>query len=108
MLQEDNELYVCVKPTELEARKYMRNNFGVRYNQLGEASSVRKPGHMFGWDIMPRLMSAGIWKDVKLEIISATYFNSVYWVTKEVYPDVKKANMKSTKSGYQYFLLNFN
>jgi beta-mannosidase len=93
LLKEKNTLHVHIKSSELEARKYLRNNFGVRYDQLGEASSMRKAPHMFGWDIMPRLMSAGIWRDVKLEIIPATYFSSVYWVTKEVYPDVKKANM---------------
>jgi len=93
LLQENNELFVNIKATVLEARKHLRNNFGVRGNQLAEAVSIRKPGHMFGWDIMPRLISAGIWKDVKLEIIPATYFNSVYWVTKNVYPDEKKANM---------------
>jgi beta-mannosidase len=93
LLEKENELFVNIKSTELETRKYFRNNFGVRYDQLGEAASVRKAPHMFGWDIMPRLMSAGIWRDVKLEIIPSTYFNSVYWVTKEVYPDVKKANM---------------
>jgi beta-mannosidase len=93
ILKDKNELYVHIKSTELEARNQLRNNFGVRYDQLGEASAIRKAPHMFGWDIMPRLMSAGIWKDVKLEIIPPTYFSSVYWVTKEVYPDVKKANM---------------
>ena len=93
ILQEKNELYVNIKSTELEARNYLRNNFGMRYDQLGQAASVRKAPHMFGWDIMPRLMSAGIWKDVKLEIIPPTYFSSVYWVTKAVYPDAKKANL---------------
>ena len=93
ILQKRNKLYVHIKSTELEARNQLRNNFGVRYDQLGEASAIRKAPHMFGWDIMPRLMSAGIWKDVKLEIIPKTYFSSVYWVTKEVYPDAKKANM---------------
>ncbi len=93
LLQENNELFVYIKSTVLEARKHLRNNFGIRDNQLAEAVSIRKPGHMFGWDIMPRFISAGIWKDVKLEIIPATYFSSVYWVTKNVYPDVKKANL---------------
>jgi beta-mannosidase len=93
LLRSSNELYVQIYSTELEAREYMRNNLGVRYDQLGEAVSIRKAPHMFGWDIMPRLLSAGIWRDVKLEIIPPTHFTSVYWVTKEVYPDVKKANM---------------
>ncbi len=93
LLEEKNTLHVHIKSTELEARKYLRNNFGIRSDQLGEAVSIRKAPHMFGWDIMPRLLSAGIWRDVKLEIIPETYFASVYWVTKEVYPDAKKANL---------------
>ena len=93
LLKENNSLLVHIRSTELEARKYLRNNFGVRYDQLGQAVSIRKAPHMFGWDIMPRLLSAGIWRDVKLEIVPLTHFTSVYWVTKEVYPDVKKANM---------------
>lgn len=93
VLEKRNKLYVHIKSTELEARNQLRNNFGVRYDQLGQASAIRKAPHMFGWDIMPRMMSAGLWKDVKLEIVPATHFSSVYWVTKDVYPDVKKANM---------------
>lgn len=93
VLEKRNKLYVHIKSTELEARNQLRNNFGVRYDQLGQASAIRKAPHMFGWDIMPRLISAGIWKDVKLEIIPTTYFSSVYWVTKDVYPDAKKANL---------------
>ncbi len=93
IMKDKNELYIHIKSTELEARNQLRNNFGMRYDQLGEASAMRKAPHMFGWDIMPRLISAGIWKDVKLEIIPSTYFSSVYWVTKSVYPDAKKANL---------------
>jgi beta-mannosidase len=93
VLKDKNTLYVHIKSTELEARNHLRNNFGVRYDQLGEAAAIRKAPHMFGWDIMPRIMSAGIWKDVKLEIIPETYFSSVYWVTKGVDVDLKKASM---------------
>ncbi|MFT6841744.1 MAG: beta-mannosidase [Mariniflexile sp.] len=93
LLKDKNTLYVHIKSTELEARNHLRNNFGVRYDQLGEAAAIRKAPHMFGWDIMPRIMSAGIWKDVKLEIIPETYFSSVYWVTKGVDVDLKKASM---------------
>lgn len=31
-----------------------------------ESLTLRKPAHAFGWDIMPRAMSAGLWKDVYL------------------------------------------
>lgn len=93
LLKKNNELYIQILSTELEARKYIRNHFGVRSDHWGEAVSIRKAPHMFGWDIMPRLLSGGIWRDVKLEIIEPTYFTSVYWVTKDVDPEARKADM---------------
>ncbi len=84
LLERENELYICIYSTVLEARTYMRNNFGVRYDALSEAVSIRKAPHMFGWDILPRLISAGLWRDVKMEIIPPVYWKSVYWVTKDV------------------------
>lgn len=92
-LEDRNELYVCIHSTVLEARKHMRNNFGVRYDALAEAVSVRKAPHMFGWDILPRLVSAGLWRDVNLEIIPPTHWRSVYWVTKNVDVKNRKASM---------------
>ncbi len=35
-----------------------------------ELSLLRMPPHSFGWDIMPRLLSAGLWRSVSL--ISST------------------------------------
>lgn len=93
MLREKNQLYICLYSTVLEARKHMRNNFGVRYDALAEAVSIRKAPHMFGWDILPRLVSAGLWRDVNLEIIPPTYWKSVYWVTKDVDVKNRKASM---------------
>jgi beta-mannosidase len=93
ILREKNQLYICIHSTVLEARKNMRNNFGVRYDALAEAVSIRKAPHMFGWDILPRLVSAGLWKDVNLEIIPPTHWKSVYWVTRDVEVKNRKANM---------------
>ena len=93
LLGEMNELYICIHSTVLEARKHLRNNFGVRYDALAEAVSIRKAPHMFGWDILPRLVSAGLWRDVKLEIIPTTHWKSVYWVTRDVDVKNRKANL---------------
>jgi beta-mannosidase len=84
LIREQNDLYICIYSTVLEARKHLRSNFGVRYDALAEAVSIRKAPHMFGWDILPRLVSAGIWRDVSLEVIGPDYWKSVYWVTKNV------------------------
>ncbi|MBQ5810788.1 MAG: hypothetical protein IIW23_04325, partial [Clostridia bacterium] len=61
-----NEIFVHIKPAVVEAQKYDYNpliNAGpTAYEQL----YVRKPAHMFGWDILPRYVSAGIWKPVDI------------------------------------------
>ncbi len=93
LLENENVLYVCIFSPVLEGRKYPREHFGVRYDALAEAVNIRKAAHMYGWDILPRLISAGLWKDVHLEIIPPTQFRSVYWVTKCVDPEKKTASM---------------
>lgn len=39
---------------------------------------LRKPPHSFGWDIMPRAVTAGIWRDVRLEIRDRIYFEQAF------------------------------
>ncbi len=46
--------------------------------------SIRKAAHGFGWEIMPRAVSAGLWCDVYLERITATRFRRVYLATRSV------------------------
>jgi beta-mannosidase len=93
VIEKHNELYVYIYSTLLEARKHIRNNFGVRYDALAEAVNIRKAQHMFGWDILPRLLSAGIWKEVKLEVIPSDYWQSIYWVTRNVNVKNKTADL---------------
>jgi len=52
-----------------------------------EAVSVRKPPHCFGWDIMPRAVSAGIWRPVWLEILEPNHITSLYFRTRSASPD---------------------
>ena len=94
LLEKENELYVCIHSPILEGRKYQREFWGVRYDALGgESVNIRKAAHAYGWDILPRLVSAGIWKDVKLEVIPPTHFKAVYWVTKSVYVEDRTASL---------------
>lgn len=94
LLEESNELYVNIHSPILEGRKFQREFWGVRYDALGgESVNIRKAAHAYGWDILPRLVSAGIWKDVRLEIIPPTHFKSIYWVTKSVNIAEKTASL---------------
>lgn len=57
-----NTLTVHIKPAVIEARKYLHtvNDHAFIYN--AESLYIRKAPHMYAWDIMPRLVSAGIWR----------------------------------------------
>lgn len=61
-----NELLVHIFPSVIEARKTELKplSFAMRYNY--DSLALRKAPSMYGWDIMPRFVSGGIWKPVKL------------------------------------------
>ena len=66
LLRSQNELIVHIYPAVIEARKTptAAANMAQRYNYA--ALPLRKCASMFGWDIMPRFVSGGIWKPVTL------------------------------------------
>lgn len=43
---------------------------------------LRKPPHSFGWDIMPRAVTSGIWREVRLEVRDRIYFEQSFISTK--------------------------
>ena len=92
-LAEENLLQVHISSAVLEGRQHLREAFGVRADALAEAVSVRKAAHSYGWDILPRLVSAGLWREVRLEVTAPTRFSAVYWVTKSVDLERRRANM---------------
>ncbi len=62
-----NELTVHIRPAVIEARNYPMtlNENALPYNI--ESLHIRKAPHMYGWDIAPRIVSAGIWRSVYLK-----------------------------------------
>ena len=79
-----NEVVVHIRPTMLEARNYvppvacnaMKYNYASLY--------VRKAAHMFGWDIMPRIVSGGLWKPVTLRQKKTDSINEVFFAVNQV------------------------
>ncbi len=43
--------------------------------------NIRKPPHSFGWDIMPRLVTTGLWRDVSIEVRDDIYFEQTFFHT---------------------------
>lgn len=80
----ENEVIVHIKPTMLEARKFTPPaiSHALKYNYSG--LYVRKAGHMFGWDIMPRIVSAGLWKEARLLEKKQDGIEQVYLVTNHI------------------------
>lgn len=88
-----NTIYVCINPAVTEGRKYIDGVIGSRTDFTSEYMHVRKAPHMYGWDIMPRLISAGLWREVRLDIKKPTCLEQVYWMTNTVDVSQRKAQL---------------
>ena len=80
----ENELLVHLTPVCIEARanRIGAGNTALKYNY--ESLRVRKAPHMFGWDIMPRLVSAGLFRPVRLWHRPAHRIRQAYLMTRSV------------------------
>ena len=93
MPEGENTVYVRINPAVQEAQKYINGAIGGWGGFRIEQMHVRKAPHMYGWDIMPRLVSAGLWRSVHLDIKKTTRIEQVYWMTNSVNIPAKRANM---------------
>lgn len=82
--RDGNQVVVHIKPAMLEARSFTPpvSCNAQKYNY--PSLFVRKASHMFGWDIMPRIVSAGLWKEVHLCREKADCIQEVYFATSHV------------------------
>lgn len=83
-----NTLAVHIYSAVEYARKYEIRPFNVAFSRCFENLYVRKAAINYGWDISPRMLSAGIWKDVWLEERENARFKDVYLTTASVYENV--------------------
>lgn len=90
---ESNTLFIRINPAVEEGRKYFNGVVGTRADFSPEGVNIRKAPHMFGWDIMPRLISAGLWRDVRLKVIKPTRLKDIYWMTNNVDVRDKRAEL---------------
>ena len=73
-----NTLHVRIRSAVNEARRQDFPVMLVGCEGSDEYTRIRKPASSFGWDIMPRLLSAGLWRGVRLEARGATRLTQVY------------------------------
>ena len=66
LIDGENDLVVHILPATIAVREYALpvSTNAQKYNY--ESLYIRKAASMYGWDIMPRIVSAGIWRPVSL------------------------------------------
>jgi beta-mannosidase len=87
-------LIVRIHSAVLEGRKVLVEPLNSAFSTNWESLTVRKAPHMYGWDIMPRLVSAGLWRDVRLEVLEPTHWRAVYWATLTTDPARRTATVQ--------------
>ena len=86
-LLDENTLQVHIRSAMVEAHNTSYKAFTTqnhRDNHFIESAYLRKPAHCFGWDILPRAVSAGIFKDVYLVEKSEYEFSQLFCRTYEL------------------------
>ena len=66
----ENELTVHITSAVIRAHETGYDLAQIDLNWRGDATeqALRRAPHSYGWDIMPRAVTAGLWRDVLLEI----------------------------------------
>ena len=82
--KQGNELKVKIYSTTLFNNSKSGNAYLSTSWKGLEYVNLRRAGHTYGWDIMPRLVSAGIWKDVYIEKLKPAYIGEFYLTTRSI------------------------
>ncbi len=85
--QGENELVVHLAPTVLTARREEISLLTSALEYGYDGVRVGKAPHMFGWDIMPRVVSAGLWRSITLVRRQPVGFTQCYVYTRELMKD---------------------
>lgn len=89
----ENELFVRLDSAVLAGRQRQHSAVEGAFGGNWESLSVRKAPHMYGWDIAPRIVSAGLWRSVRLDFLPPARWADVYFTTLQAAPDRNKARV---------------
>ncbi len=93
LLKADNELLVHIMPALREAKRFDYSTNLWATGACFDSLFIRKAPHMYGWDIMPRAISAGIWRPVRLEYMPKERIEQAYLTTVSIARDAGSAQM---------------
>jgi beta-mannosidase len=83
---ETNEIVLRLASAMAEAGRRTYDAGTLSWEHRWEGLYVRKAAHVWGWDILPRLVSAGIWRPVYLQILPEHAIEQLYYWTVEASP----------------------
>lgn len=80
----ENELTVHIFSPVVEANgiELDANSF-CNWMGSGADTVLRRAPHSYGWDIMPRAVTSGLWREVRLELRDEVRFSQIYCRTSE-------------------------
>jgi Beta-galactosidase/beta-glucuronidase len=79
-----HELFVHITPAVVAARDIDLPPYVHAMRYSWDSLYVRKAPHMYGWDIMPRAVSGGIWKHVYIDRRPVNRIDDVFMYTNSV------------------------
>ncbi len=100
VVKEENSLVVHLKPVCIYARSNKLNAGNQAHKYWYEGIRIRKAVHMYGWDIMPRAVSAGIWRSVYVAPKKPACIKEFY-----IYP-IRNENIKRYVSLSAFFRMD--
>ena len=88
----DNLLEIYIRSSVLEGRKAIPPTISLNFAQP-ESVFARRAPHTYGWDIMPRLVSAGLWRSVSLEVKPPVHIVDAHWYTNGIDLEARTASV---------------
>ena len=88
-----NEIVIAIDSPILAAKDLPVDAGCFAMENNWESLHIRKASHSYGWDIMPRVISAGIWRDIEIVNRPEAGFEEVYLATLDVDPERERARL---------------
>ena len=78
----ENKIAVRLRSPIVEANEEEYPLFETAFKGLNsESAHIRRPAHSYGWDIMPRAVTSGLWRSVELIVKEKIEIRQLYLVT---------------------------
>lgn len=83
----ENQIVVRLRSATRAAARETYEPQEMSWEGRWEGLHIRKAPHVWGWDIMPRAVSAGIWRPVYLQAVPTDNFDWIYFWTRSAGPN---------------------